>query len=157
MCCNVGGGPLDTQLTLVLTATQVNPSTFMNVLGGIKKQEGDKVVPVGHYKSLVIGIYAHGWSHSIFPEDEARTAHAKYPCDICGQPHRATQDADSSPAQDHEHSSLFTREWFFHCPHNHDDGDEALYSSTAHSQHEHHTSLVYWSMLFQVRVARVLR
>jgi len=118
----------------------VNPSTFFNVLRGKKAKPTDRVVPVGHYRALLLGIYSHGWSHEIYGKEEQARKCSRVACDICHAPHTTPRD--------HEHSSLFTREWYFHFPY--ETEDDTPFQWSAHAQHEHHRSLAYWAALFQV-------
>lgn len=124
-------------------AAQVNPSNFLNLMAGIPPQPGDKVVPVGAYSCLLVGLHSHGWSHDTLPEADRPNVFARIKCDVCGHPHKL------GVKYGHDHSSWFTREWYVHFPYDADAEEMSIYDFTAHSEVEHYQSVVYGSMLFK--------
>ena len=83
---------------MLVVSLQVNPTTFINVMTGVRSRAGDRVVPVGKYRALLLGIYSHGWSHEVFPAAEQPAAFARYKCDICGKRHVSAEAATSAGA-----------------------------------------------------------
>ena len=126
----------------------VNPGTLYHVLRGIKTESIQTVLPVENLKSVVIGIFSHGDSHRSVSASSPLIA--KVPCDICQKPHRIPEavDEDASPTMSrHAHSSIYTREWFFHLPH--PSPTPETYAYVAHAEAQSPEFLVYWQMLFQ--------
>mmetsp|Transcript_31596 Transcript_31596/g.73671 ORF Transcript_31596/g.73671 Transcript_31596/m.73671 type:complete len:453 (-) Transcript_31596:171-1529(-) len=125
-----------------------NPGTVLDVLAGNSSCVDGPVLPQSGSACAVIGLYSHGWSHTVYPEEtaEQQRLEAMVTCDLCGQPHTGESCSAGCP----EHSSLRTREWYMHMPHEVPEErrrEAAGYGHVCTLGHEHPFSLLYSTQL----------
>jgi hypothetical protein len=77
----------------------VHPGTVLDVLRGETGRGCGKVVPRGRGRSVLFGIYTHGWSHRTLGKKEQRAVEATVDCDLCGKPHK--YDMGQEPGLEH--------------------------------------------------------
>ena len=77
----------------------VHPGTVLDVLQGDTGRGCGKVVPRGRGRSVLFGIYTHGWSHRTLGKKEQRVVEATVDCDLCGKPHN--NDVGQEPGLEH--------------------------------------------------------
>ena len=72
-----------------------------------------RVVPRTGVRTMLLGIYSHGWFAPSLPKARLAAAYASIPCDLCEHTHPASEDPI---AYNHPHCSLATSEWYCHFP-----------------------------------------